>query len=89
MLPSGIVKPWKLFKPNKRKGLLSFCEVKFFWVLYSYWSYQNALQDQLITWTWLSIAHKIHNLDECIARELIELLLYWRSCSFGFQTHLV
>ena len=52
-----ITKPWKLFKPNKVKGLLNFWEVKVF----GWFTHIGCKRTQLkISWFWLSfILHTI------------------------------
>ena len=71
-------------KVNKPRGLITFWEVKFFWVVCKYWLYQNTLQDDLCL-TWLYITHNIHlpNLNS-LTQEYIEWLLSWQSLIYWY-----
>ena len=77
-------KPWKLLKVNKPRGLITFWEVKFFWVVCKCWLYENTLQDDLCL-TWLFITHNIHlpNLNS-LTQEYIEWLLSWQSLIYWY-----
>ena len=71
-------------KVNKPRGLITFWEVKFFWVVCKCWLYQNTLQDDLCL-TWLFITHNIHlpNLNS-LTQEYIEWLLSWQSLIYWY-----